>query len=102
MTYSLKNELEASEQGGTGGRSECQAEGTVWVRAALPFVEPCAGEREESGEGQSLGLETGVRAHGSQLVLSLLPLWKVHGRALRRGEAGALILMGAMSSTSVA
>ena len=83
-----------SEQRGTGGRSECQAEGTVWVRAALPFVEHCAGEREESGEGQSLGLETGVRAHGSQLVLRLLPLWKVHDRALRRGEVGALILMG--------
>ena len=48
-------------------------------------MEPCAGEREASGGSQSVELETGFTAHGSWLLLSLLPLWKARGRVLRGG-----------------
>lgn len=65
MTYILKNELE--EQGGTAGRG-----GNCIGSAVLPYVEPCAGEREASGGSQSLELETGFTARGSWLLLSLL------------------------------
>lgn len=61
------------EHRGSGGRSECQAEGTAQVRALLSYLERCIGEREPAIGGQSLGLKRRVGAdRGSLLLLSLL------------------------------
>lgn len=42
--YFLKNELEVTEQGKTGGRNERQEEGTVWGRAVLGGGERSLGQ----------------------------------------------------------
>lgn len=97
MIYFLKNELEVTEKGKTGGRNERQAEGTVWGRALLPGTLCWGQERGVWGSKGELGP---TMAHGFHLACYHFgkPMAGPGGERRR----ALLILMGTVKSVSAA